>query len=150
MLHTTLKEDMREAMKAKEAVRLGTLRLAITACTNALIEQGEKPTEQLDDDAVVAVLKRLVKQRRESAEQYRSAGQEERAAAEDAERGVLEAYLPAALSEDEVRAVVARKQQELGVTEKKDTGALMKAVMGELQGKVDGSVVAGIVGEVLQ
>ena len=150
MLHNTLHGAMVEAMKAKDAVRLGTLRLVLTACTNTLIENGKRPTEKLEDDEVIKVLKRLVKQRRESAEQYRAAGQEERAAAEDAERAVLEEYLPAEMSEEGVRAVVKRIQQELGVSEKKDTGLLMKAVMKELQGKIDGSIAAKIVGEVLQ
>jgi len=98
---------------------------------------------------VVAVVRRLMKQRKESAEQYRAADQEERAATEDAERVVLESYLPPELSEEEIRVVVGKKQQELGLTEKKDTGALMKAVMADLQGQVDGAVVSAIVGEVL-
>ena len=150
MLHDTLRTNMQEAMKAKDAVRLGTLRMALTACTNELVKQGKRPNEKLEDDAVLAVLKRLVKQRKESAEQYRAASQEERATTEDAERAVLENYLPEEMSEEEVRKVVLQKQQELGVTEKKDTGTLMKAVMGDLKGQADGTVVSKIVGEVLQ
>ncbi len=149
MLLDTLRNDMRTAMKAKDAVPLGTLRMVLTACTNALVAQGKKPDESLDDAAVVAVLKQLVKQRKESAEQYRVANQEERAAAEDAERAVLEQYLPPEMSEEDIRAIVMKKQQELGVTEKKDTGTLMKAVMGELNGQADGATVSRIVGEVL-
>lgn len=149
MLLDTLRNDMRAAMKAKDAVPLGTLRMALTDCTNALVAQGKKPDEHLDDDAVVAVLRRLIKQRKESAEQYRAAHQEERAAAEDAERAVLEQYLPPEMSEEDIRAIVTKKQQELGVTEKKDTGTLMKAVMGELKGQADGAVVSRIVGEIL-
>lgn len=137
-------------MKAKDFVRLNTLRLALTACTNALIEARKKPDEKLEDTEVVTVLKRLVKQRKESATQYREVNQEERAVAEDVERKILEEYLPAEMPEEEVRSVVTRVQQELGVSEEKDTGVLMKAVMKKLQGKVDGSVAAKIVGEVLQ
>lgn len=150
MLHETLRKDMQAAMKAKDAVRLGTLRMALTACTNTLIEQGKKPNELLEDDATIQVLKRLVKQRKESAEQYRNANQEERARAEEAEQAVLKEYLPAEMPEEEIRAIVVGKQQELGVIEKKDTGTLMQAVMKEVQGKVDGSTVAKIVAEVLQ
>lgn len=149
MLLDILRNDMRAAMKAKDAVPLGTLRMALTACTNALVAQGKKPDERLEDDAVVTVLKQLVKQRKESAEQYRAAHQEERAAAEDAERAVLEQYLPPEMSEEDIRAMVTKKQQELGVTEKKDTGTLMKTVMGELKGQADGAAVSRIVGEVL-
>lgn len=141
---------MREAMKAKDSVRLNTLRLTLTACTNALIEVKKKPDEILEDNEVIVVLKRLVKQRKESAEQYRNADQEERASAEDAERAILEEYLPAEMSEEEIRAIVMEEKQKLGISEKKDTGMLMKAVMQKLQGKADGSTVAKIVGEVLQ
>lgn len=149
MLHDTLREDMQVAMREKADVRLRTLRLVLSACTNALVEAGKKPNESLDDDSVVRVLKRLVKQRQESAEQYRGAGREEQAASEDEERAVLEAYLPEELSEDEIRSVVLRVQQSSGFSEKKDTGALMKLVMQELQGKADGSLVARVVASVL-
>ena len=149
MLHDTLRKDMQAAMKAKDSVRLGTLRMLLTDCTNALVAEGKKPDEHLDDDAVVSVVKRLVKQRKESAEQYRAAQQEERAAAEDAERVVLEQYLPPEMSEEDIRAIVTKQQQALGVTEKKDTGTLMKAVMGELKGQADGATVSRIVGEIL-
>lgn len=137
-------------MKAKDTVRLETLRMALTACTNALVEQGKKPNEKLEYDTVVQVLKRLVKQRKESAEQYRNAGQEERAKAEEAEQAVIKEYLPPEMTEEEIKAIVTKKQQELGVSEKKDTGTLMQAVMKEMKGKADGSTVAKIVGEVLQ
>ena len=150
MLHETLRKDMVEAMKAKDAVRLNTLRLTLTACTDVLVQVGRKPDEKLEDAEVVAVLKRLVKQRRESAVQYRDAGRGERAVAEDTEREILEGYLPDEMSEEEVRSVVERVQQELSVSQKKDTGLLMKSVMKELQGRADGSVVAKIVAEVLQ
>ena len=149
MLLDTLRNDMRTAMKAQDAVPLGTLRMALTDCTNALVAEGKKPNEDLEDAAVVAVLQRLVKQRKESAEQYRAANQEERAAAEDAERAVLEQYLPPEMSEEDIRVIVTKKQQELGVTEKKDTGTLMKAVMGELKGQADGAMVAKVVGQIL-
>ena len=141
---------MVEAMKAKDAVRLNTLRLTLTACTDVLVQVGRKPDEKLEDAEVVAVLKRLVKQRRESAVQYRDAGRGERAVAEDTEREILEGYLPDEMSEEEVRSVVERVQQELSVSQRKDTGLLMKSVMKELHGKADGSVVAKIVAEVLQ
>ena len=150
MLHETLRKDMQSAMKAKDTMRLETLRMALSACTNELVEQGKKPDEKLEDDAVVQVLKRLVKQRKEAAEQYRNAEQEERAQAEEAEEAVLKEYLPPEMSEEEIKTIVAKKQQELGVSEKKDIGTLMQAVMKEVKGKADGSTVAKIVGEILQ
>ena len=149
MLHENLQKDMRSAMKEGDTLRLGTLRLAAAACTNELISSGKKPTDVLDDEQVVTVVRRLVKQRSESAAQYRAAGQEERATAEDKERVVLESYLPPEMSEDEVRAIVARVCDEIGVSEKKDKGLLMKTAMREMKGKAGGSVVAKIVDEVL-
>ena len=115
MLHDTLRDTMRKAMKERDTVRLNTLRLTLTACTNALIEARKKPTENLTDAEILAVIRRLVKQRKESAVQYRAAQQEERAVAEDAERAILEEYLPPEKSEEEVRSVVLRVQKELGV-----------------------------------
>ena len=150
MLHEDLRSEMQKAMKAKDSVRLNTLRMALTSCTNALVEAKKKPDELLEDDEVIKVLKRLVKQRKEAAGQYRTAGQEERASAEDRERAVLEGYLPKEMAEEEVREIVARIKQDLGVSEKKDTGTLMKAVMAELKGKADGSTVAKIAGELLE
>lgn len=150
MLHEKLRNDMREAMKEKDSVRLNTLRLTLTDCTNALVEKKKKPTEMLGDDETVKVLKRLVKQRKESAVQYRNAGQEERASVEDTERTVLEEYLPTEISEEEVQKIVTQKKEELGVSEKKDIGLLIKTVMKDLQGEADGSLVAKIAGEILQ
>ena len=141
---------MQTAMREKAVVRLQTLRLVLSACTNMLVEIGKKPNESLGDDAVIRVLKRLVKQRQESAEQYRGAGREEQAISEDEERAVLEAYLPEELPEDEIRSVVLRVQESSGFSEKKDVGALMKLVMQELQGKADGALVARVVASVLE
>ena len=140
---------MRAAMKSGDAVRLQTLRLALAGCTNMLVEMKKRPNDELGDDEVIKVMKRLVKQRNEAAAQYRAAEQEERAKAEDAERAVLESYLPSEMPEEEVRAIVLRVRDELNVSDKKDKGRLMKAVMQELKGKADGSVIAGIVEEAL-
>ena len=109
----------------------------------------KRSNDELGDDEVIKVMKRLVKQRNEAAAQYRAAEQEERAKAEDAERAVLESYLPSEMPEEEVRAIVLRVRDELNVSDKKDKGRLMKAVMQELKGKADGSVIAGIVEEAL-
>ena len=149
MLYNTIREDMQKAMKEKDDLRLQTLRLTLSACTNELVATGKKPNEILDDDTVITIVKRLVKQRNESAAQYRTAGQEERAANEDKERAVLESYLPPEMSEEKIRQVVIRVQKELGVSEKKDTGLLMKTVMQEFKGKANGATVVKIVSETL-
>ena len=141
---------MRAAMKSKDAVRLRTLRLAVSACTNALVEKKMKPSDTLDDADVIAVLRRLVKQREESAAHYRTAGQNDRADDEDAERAVLESHLPPEMSEEEIRSVVAEVLDSMGDTDTKNQGAVMKAVMRRLRGSASGSVVARIVGEMLR
>ena len=97
----------------------------------------------------IKVLKRLVKQRKESAEQYRKADRDTQADAEDAERAVLESYLPEEMSEEDIRAVVMRIRKDMNISEKKDKGSLMKATVAELRGRADGSTVARVVDAVL-
>ena len=145
-LHEKLKKDMITAMKAKEEVRLQTLRSAIAGCTSALIEKKQKPDAMLEDEGVLEVLRRGVKQRKESATQYEQAGETERAQKEQEEQAVLEEYLPQMLSEEEVREKVIALQKETGHTEK---GPLMKAAMQALKGKAEGVVVAAVVGDIL-
>ena len=149
MLYEKIRTDMQGAMKERDATRLNTLRFTLTALTNEVIASGKKPTDTPDDETTLATLKRLVKQRKESATLYREANQTERAEQEDAERAVLESYLPPEMSEEEVQAIVSRIQQEKGISEKKDMGTLMKAAMQEMQGKVDGAVVSKIVNSLL-
>lgn len=144
MLHETLKSDMQQAMKDREETKRNTLRLALAACTESLVASNRKPTERLDDNEVIAVLRRLTKQRKESADQYRSGGADDRAAAEDAERAVLEAYLPPTMSDEDIRAIVIKQKEQVGVSEKKDLGRLIKAVMAEIGEQADGSDVARI------
>ena len=138
---------MVQAMKAKDQMQLNTIRGALTSCTNFLVEKGKKPDDQLTDEEVTTILKRLTKQRKESALQYRNAGDETRAAQEDKEREILEAYLPEEMPEEEVR----KKVQEIKAkTNEMDRGKLIGAVMQELKGKADGAVVAKMVNEELQ
>lgn len=145
-----LREDMQKAMKAKESVRLSTIRLVLAACTNEVTKTGKKPNEKPEDKVVLSVIRKLVNQRKEAATYLRSAGQEERASLEDKERQILESYLPPEMSEKEVRDVVKKTQQRLGLSEKKDIGTVIKTVMREVEGKASGTLVASIVNEELQ
>ena len=145
MLHKDFKDEMQRAMKAKDEVRLSTMRMLLTSITNALVNQGKKPSDMMEDGAVVEVIKRMVKQRKESALQYRENGKEDLAGREDAERSILEVYLPEMMSEEEVRKKVVEIKGRLRVTEKKDKGVLMKEVMKDLKGKADGRTVADAV-----
>ena len=144
MLHKTLQSDMQQALKEQNEVTLNTLRLSLSACTETMVASKRKPTDMLEDEEVLAVLRRMVKQRQESADQYRSAGHSDRADTEDAERAVLEAYLPPTLSDEDIRVVVLKHKEQLNVSEKKDIGRLIKAVMAEIGDQADGSAVARI------
>jgi uncharacterized protein YqeY len=148
-LHTDIKEGIKEAMKAKEQTRLMTLRGLSSELTNEAVKNGDKPDTELSDEAVMSVIQRLVKQRRDSIEQYTNAGRSELAESEQAELAVLETFLPEQMSEDEIREVVKATLEETGVTEKSGIGQLMGALMPKVKGKADGSLVKKIVDELL-
>jgi len=145
MLQETLQQDLTTAMRARDAVATSTLRLAIAACKEAAVAGAE--AKVLSDDEVLQLLTREVKKRDEAAEAYRSAGAEERASSELAERDVLARYLPKGLTEDEVRTTVERVMSAEGFTEQKQMGQAMKAVQAELAGRADGKLVASLVKE---
>ena len=137
--------QIKEAMKAKEAVRLSVIRGLTAAFVNELVAKGRKPDGELTDEEALAVIKRGVKQRKDSIEQFTKGGRSDLADAETAELKLLEAYLPAQMRRDEIQKVVSAKKSELGVSDKKDAGKLMAAVMKELKGKADGSDVKAAV-----
>lgn len=145
MLTARIREDIKVAMKAREQLRLDTLRGAITAFTNELVAKGRKPTDELSDAEAVTVLKRLVKQRKDAAEQYTTGGRPELAEKEVLESKVLEAYLPASASRADIERVAKEKKEELGVTDQKGMGKLMGAVMKEFGGTADGNDVKEVV-----
>ncbi len=141
----TLNADLKAAMKAKDTVTRDTLRMTLTLTKNMKIELGR----ELTDDDVMSALQRGVKTRRDSIEQYEKAGRDELAEIEKVEIAVLERYLPKMLSDDETRAIVTAKVAELGISEKRDMGKLMKAVLAEHKGTVDGKLVSRLAGELL-
>ena len=100
-LHDELRESLKTAMKAKDAVTLTTIRSIMTACTNELVATGKTPQDQLDDAGILAVIKRLAKQRKESIVQYEAANRPELAEPEKLELAVLEAYLPTLMTQEE-------------------------------------------------
>ena len=144
-LKDQLTEAMKEAMKAKQVDRLSTIRQLRSAIKNKEIELGR----ELDDDAVISVIGTLVKQRREAAQMYRDNARPELADKEEAELAVLQEYLPAQLSEDEVRAVVAAVVAEVGATSLKDLGKVMPQVMARTKGAAEGKLVSRLVRELL-
>lgn len=148
-LHTQIKDELKEALKAKEEVRLRTVRSMLTAFTNELVASGKTPQDELGDDAALSVVKRLAKQRKESIEQYENAGRDDLAKKEKEELEVLESYLPQMMSPEEIRPVVEAKQKELGIEDASKAGMLVGAVMKELTGRADGADVKTVVDELL-
>ncbi|MEK9177258.1 MAG: GatB/YqeY domain-containing protein [Patescibacteria group bacterium] len=141
MLQTQIRADITVAMKAKDQLRLDTLRMLAAGFVNELVATKHKPDEELPDEDALTVVRREVKKRKEAAEAFKGGGRAELAEKEEAERIILESYLPAQMSDEEVKKVVEAKKAALGVTDKKDVGRLMGAVMLELKGKADGTAV---------
>ena len=140
-LKQTLTDDMKAAMKAGEKERLGVIRLI-----NAAIKQKEVDERiELDDAAVVAVLGRMLKQRRDSVNQYEAAGREDLAAVERAEIAVIEGYLPAQMDEAAINAEIDAAIAATGAAGPADMGKLMGALKPKLVGKADMGVVSKLV-----
>ena len=134
-----LQTEMVTAMKAKDELRLGTLRMMKTALKKHEVDS-MKP---LDEPTEMQILNMLIKQRRESADMFRKGGREELAEKEEAELRMIEAYLPAAPSEEELDRAVSEAIAESGATSAKDMGKVMKAAQAKLAGKrVDGKVLS--------
>ncbi|MFM9904891.1 MAG: GatB/YqeY domain-containing protein [Pyrinomonadaceae bacterium] len=138
-LTETIIADLTAAMKAKEADKLSTLRMVKANLMNRKIEKGS----DLTDDEITKALQSLVKQRRDSIEQYENAGRSDLAAKEAVEIAVIEVYLPQAATAAEVEAAVAAAVTETGASSMKDMGAVMKATLANLSGKsADGKMVS--------
>ena len=135
-----VKQDLTSAMKAGEKDRVGTLRLVLSELQKAAKEGG-------DDE--VAVLRRERKRRQESAGAFRDGGRPELADAEEAEAEIISGYLPAELSDEELRGIVAEAVAETGASSPKDMGQVMKAAMPRVAGRADGKRVSGKVKEAL-
>jgi uncharacterized protein len=137
-----INRDLTEAMKAKEAERLSALRMIKTALK---LRETELPAG-VDDAEAVKVLNSLLKQRRDAAEQFRAGGREEMAVKEENEARLIQSYLPASASEEEITQAVNETIAELGASSIKDMGAVMKAVRPKLEGKtVDGKALSDLV-----
>jgi uncharacterized protein len=135
-----VKQDLASAMKAGEKDRVGALRLVLSELQKAAKDGG-------DDEQ--AVLRRERKRRQEAARAFHDAGRDELAAGEEAEAAIIATYLPAELSDDELRAIVAGAVAETGATSPKDMGQVMKAAMPRVAGRADGRRVSGLVQEAL-
>jgi uncharacterized protein YqeY len=148
-IHENLKKEIPDTMRAKDEVKLRTLRSLVTAMTNEVVAKKRKPDEFLADDEALAVLKRAANQRKDSIEQFEAAGRHELAEPEKLELAIIQGYLPAQMSEEEVKSAVTAKAAELGVTSKVDANKLIGALMRDLKGKADGALVKEAVEKLL-
>ena len=145
MTHQELKEAIKDAMRAKDTVRLSVLRGLSAAATNELVAKGRKPDEILSDDELMTVIIRAGKQRKDSIEQFEKGGRPELAESEKAELVIIEAMLPTQMSREEIQVVAKAKAAEMGVTDKTKANQLMGALMKDLKGKADGNVVKDVI-----
>ena len=142
-LKERLNDAMKEAMKAKDSLRLGTIRLIRSAIKNREIDA----RQELDDAGVIDVLSSLVKQRKESAQVYRDNQRPELAEKEEAELTILQEFLPAQLSREELQTLIEETIVELGASSQKDMGRVMKVVSAQTKGRADGRLVSEMVKE---
>ncbi|MDP4299649.1 GatB/YqeY domain-containing protein [Leptothrix discophora] len=145
-LKDRITDDMKAAMRAKEADRLGTIRLLLAALKQKEVDE----RVVLDDAMVIAIVDKLIKQRKDSIAQFGAAGRDDLVAKESAELLVLEAYLPARLSADEIDAAVRAIVTELGAKGPGDMGKVMGAVKQKLAGNADMGLVSAAVKRALQ
>ena len=140
-----LQGDLKEALKAKEKERLGTLRMLLTELKNEQIKTGT----EIDEEGFIQLVRRAIKQRQDAASQYHEGGREELAAKEEREAEILGAYLPAQASEEEVRAAIEALVAEQGLEGPKAIGVIMKAMMAHFGSKSDGRTINTIAREIL-
>lgn len=148
-IHETLKKSIPDALRARDEVRLRTLRSLITAMTNEVVAKKRKPDEFLTDDEAVAVVKRAANQRKDSIEQFEKASRSDLAEPEKDELAILESYLPSLMSRAEILPIAKAKMTELDVSSKADAGKFIGALMKELKGKADGADVKAVVDNLL-
>ena len=143
----SLRSDLTEAIRSRDEITSGTIRMVLTAITKE--EVAGKEARVLSDDEVITVLSREAKKRREAAEAFENAGRGDRAALEKAEGEVIGRYLPAQLSVDEIKKMIANAIASTGAAGPGDMGKVMGAVKALIAGKADGSIVSNLVKEAL-
>lgn len=145
-LRERLRDDLKDAMRARDAVRRNTIRLVEAAIKNAEIE---KRGVELSEQDIQAILQRQVKQRQDSIEQYEQADRPDLADAERAEIAVIEVYLPQQLSRAEIETAARAAIEQLGATGPNDRGKVMGRLMSQLRGQADGATVNAVVSDLL-
>ena len=141
MLKNRIQDDVKAAMKAKDKARLGTLRLITAAIKQREVDE----RAELDDSQVLAILDKMIKQRRDSVSQYENAGRQELADQEKREIAIIETYLPAGLGEDEISAMITGAIQQVGAAGMQDMGKVMGILKPQMQGRADMGKVSALV-----
>jgi len=140
-LKTRIQDDVKDAMRSKDKERLGTLRLITAAIKQKEVDE----RIDMDDAAVIAVLEKMVKQRKDSISQYTQAGRDDLAAKEQTELDLIQTYLPAQMSEAELETLIARAVAETGASSMQDMGKLMGVIKPQVAGKADMGLVSKLV-----
>lgn len=143
-----VKSDMKDAMRAKDAVALTTIRGLISACTNELVATGKTPQDEVTNDIALTVIKRASKQRKDAIEQYTQGGRTDLVENEQAELNVIEKYLPQTMSKDQIKSIAETKIAEFG-GDKSKMGQIIGAIIKETAGQADGGDVKSVVMELL-
>jgi hypothetical protein len=145
MLHEQIRNGIKEAMMAKDALRLKAFRAMSSAFTNELVAKNKKPQDLLSDEEALAVITRLAKQRKDSIEQFKKGNREDLVKEEQEELTILETYLPKLMDRGEVEKIAKAKKDELGIIDATKKGMLMSALMKDLKGKAEGMTVKEVV-----
>lgn len=140
-LKAQITEDMKNAMRAKEAAKLGAIRLITAAIKQKEVDE----RIELDDAMVLAIIEKMIKQRKDSISQFEAGGRQDLADIEKAELVILSAYMPAALSQDDIAAIVASAVTEVNPTGPQDMGKVMAIVKAKAAGRADMTIVSGLV-----
>ena len=149
MLHEQIKNVIKPAMLTKDVVKLAVVRGLVAAFINELVATRRKPDEILTDDEVLAVIRRAAKQRQDSIKQFRLGGRDDLVQQETAELEIIKTYLPPEFNQEELKKLVAAKIKTLKITDQKDSGRVIGAVMKDIKGRADGNVIKSIVEKLL-
>lgn len=149
MIYITIQSQIKDAMRAKDQLRLDTLRGMLAGFTNELVAKGRKPQEQLTDEEAVTVITRLAKQRKDAIEQYKAGGRDELVKEESAQFAVLEEFLPTQMPREEIESYVKERIDSSGVIDPAKKGQFMGAIMKDLKGKADGGIVKEVIDHAL-
>lgn len=140
-----IREKLKDAMRSKNQVALDTYRGVLSAFTNELVALGKTPQDEMSDEEAQKVITRLIKQRRDSIDQFEKGGRNDLAESEKSQLALLAEFLPPQMSKDDVKKIAEAKKAELGINDKTKIGVLTGAVMKALNGQADGAIVKKIV-----